>query len=384
MSYGVLIAPDKFKGTLTAREAARAMARGWARTRPTDTVEIFPISDGGDGFGETLGELVGAQRRRVRTVNAAHQPCTAAWWWDARRKTAIIESARVIGLAMLPPGKFHPFDLDTFGLGAVVRQAVKEGAEHCVIGIGGSSTNDGGFGLARSLGWRFLDANGRELERWTELDSLARLVRPPRRRWFKSWVVAVDVRNPLLGARGATRVYGPQKGLRPADFPVAERCLKRLVFVAQQARFTVPPANRSQRLKPGRHTQPGAGAAGGLGFGLTLFFGARFTPGFDLIAQRGGLAGRLARADLVVTGEGAMDRSTLMGKGAGQVAAWCRARDIPCVALAGALERSPQLARHFTRLHALTDLTTVAEAKARAAFWLERLAAHAAGQSALV
>lgn len=379
MLFRVLIAPDKFKGTLTARQAAQAVARGWARARANDELELSPISDGGDGFGEVLGEQAAARFQRVRTVNAAHEPRIAHWWWDATSKTAIIESARVIGLAMLPPGKYHPFHLDTFGLGVVLRHAARRGAERCIVGIGGSATNDGGFGLARALGWRFFDSSGRQLECWTELDTLARMVPPRRRRLFRSLTVAVDVRNPLLGARGASRIYGPQKGLRPRDFSKAERCLRRLAFVAQQPRFAAA-ATGGSGLKPGLHARPGAGAAGGLGFGLALFLGARFTPGFDLIAQRGGLVQRLTRADLVITGEGAMDRSTLMGKGAGQVAELCRRKGIPCVALAGVLDRSPQLVRRFAQLHALTDLTTAENAKARAAFWLERLAEYAARQ----
>src|SRR6188768_2061827 len=125
----VLIAPDKFKGTLTARQAAEAIARGWRKARPEDSLELLPISDGGDGFGEVMGELLGAKPKRVATVDAAHRPCVATWWWSAKTKTAIIESARVVGLAMLPKGKFHPFSLDTFGLGKVLRAAQRAKAK---------------------------------------------------------------------------------------------------------------------------------------------------------------------------------------------------------------------------------------------------------------
>jgi len=362
----VLIAPDKFKGTLSAAAAARAIARGWKRTRPGDCLELFPISDGGDGFGEVLGRLLGARRRRTRTVNAAGEPCRAPWWWAARSQTAVVESAGVVGLAMLPRGRFHPFALDTRGLGRVLRAVAARGARDCILGIGGSATNDGGFGLARALGWRFLDRTGRELERWTDLERLARLVPPLGPRLFRSLMVAVDVRNPLLGARGATRVYGPQKGLRRGDYPRAERCLRRLALVGR--RF----CGRALAA------QPGAGAAGGLGFGLALFLGARLAPGFELLAQRGALERRLRRTDLVITGEGAMDRSTLMGKGVGELAVRCQQRGIPCLALAGTVVRSAELARRFTAVHALTDVTSHAAAQTRAAFWLERLAQQAA------
>ncbi|HLX70451.1 MAG TPA: glycerate kinase, partial [Verrucomicrobiae bacterium] len=213
----ILVIPDKFKGTLTASEAAEAIARGWRKVRPRDIVELLPMSDGGDGFGETVGSLLHARVRTIRTIDAAHRKCTAKWWWEPKSRTAIIESANVIGLAKLPPGKFHPFELDTFGLGALIRTAVDQGARRCIIGIGGSATNDGGFGLARACGWKFWDPDNAPIQQWIELHRLARISSPKHRRPFKELIVAVDVQNRLLGARGATRVYGPQKGLRPQD-----------------------------------------------------------------------------------------------------------------------------------------------------------------------
>ena len=132
MALKVLIIPDKFKGTLTAHEAAAAMARGWRKVRCADVLELLPMSDGGDGFGGVMSELLGARRQMIKTVDAAHRPCRARWWWEAKSKTAIIESAEVVGLAKLPPKKFHPFKLDTFGLGAVIRAAAAKGARRCV------------------------------------------------------------------------------------------------------------------------------------------------------------------------------------------------------------------------------------------------------------
>ena len=270
---------------------------------------------------------------------------------------------------MLPSGRFHPFDLDTYGLGAVVLAAAREGAKRCLLGIGGSATNDGGFGLARALGWAFLDRAGRPIERWTNLDRLKRIQAPPRSRWFDEILVAVDVQNPLLGRRGATRIYGPQKGLRPADFALAERCLGRLAQVARQ--------------QFGRNfaKEPGAGAAGGLGFGFLAFLGARLEPGFDLFARLASLKERLRAADLVITGEGAIDSSTFMGKGAGQIAQCCRALSIPCVGLAGAVLCPARVRRLFTDVQALTDLTTIRQAQVQPARWLARLAERVARSS---
>lgn len=423
MPLKVLIAPDKFKGTLAAAAAAAAIARGWRAGRPMDELELLPISDGGDGFGGALSGLLRAGAQMVSTVDAAHRRLRARWWWEPESKTAIIESANVIGLALMPAKKFHPFALDTFGLGAVIRAAVAKGARRCFIGIGGSATNDGGFGVARALGWEFLDGAGNPVMEWTRLDELAEL-RPPKERRRKSssphcthglgggnisWtsaltpslsagereahppaygkdvfsrgfgsftgrmgglelIVAVDVRNPLLGARGCTRIYGPQKGLATGDFAKAESCLRRLARVA-----------REQLGRDGAGER-GAGAAGGLGFGLRCFLGARLQPGFDLIARQTGLDRRLRAADLVITGEGAIDASTLMGKGVGELAARCFRLGIPCIGLGGnvAMARGGKQ-KYFARLHGLTELTGEKNARRNAALWLERLARRVAG-----
>src|SRR5262245_41102804 len=140
MCQRVLVIPDKFKGSLTAREAAEAMAQGWHEARPLDRLTLMPMSDGGDGFGEVMGTALGGKVQTTRTVDAAHRPCVAKWWWEPKSRLAVIESARVIGLAILPPGRFHPFHLDTFGLGAVISAAIMKGAQTCLIGIGGSAT----------------------------------------------------------------------------------------------------------------------------------------------------------------------------------------------------------------------------------------------------
>ncbi len=362
MSLKVLIVPDKFKGTLAAQAAAAAVAKGWQTVRPQDELELFPMSDGGDGFGEIIAGLLGGKAQTVKTVDAAHRPCQSLWWWAAKSKTAIIESAKVIGLAMLPPGKFHPFELDTFGLGKVVEAAAAKGAKRCLIGIGGSATNDGGFGLARALGWKFLDCAGESVEQWTGLQALAKIRPPQKRRWFAEMIVAVDVHNPLLGVRGASRIYGPQKGLKLEDFGLAEECLRKLAMVARKT------------LKHDFARTSGAGAAGGLGFGLLTFLGARPEAGFDLFVRNAKLMIRLRSADLVITGEGAIDKSTLMGKGVGEIARHCQKFKVPCIGLAGVVNNPALMKSRFTRALGLTEITTVQEAKTRPAFWLEKLA----------
>jgi glycerate kinase len=267
---------------------------------------------------------------------------------------------------MLPQKRFHPFQLDTRGLGLLLACVTNRGVKRCIVGIGGSATNDGGFGMARALGWKFLDKNRSCIEEWTDLHSLTTIRAPQKPFGLREVVVAVDVRNPLLGLRGATRVYGPQKGLRPADIPVAERCLRRLARVVQDD------------LGQDFARLPGAGAAGGLGFALRAFLGARFETGFEVFARYAKLEERLKSADLVLTGEGAIDASTLMGKGVGKIALLCRSKGIPCIGLAGVVNAAGKEIWLFDRVLALTELTSLTEAKTRPALWLERLAARAA------
>lgn len=365
MPLRILIVPDKFKGTLTARAAASAIAAGWHRARPDDRLEIMPMTDGGDGFGAVLGELTGATRRFTTTVDAAHRPLRALWWRDPVRKTAIIDSAGIIGLALMSPRKLHPFQLDSFGLGKVMLTAASSGATNALIGVGGSATNDGGFGLARALGWRFFNIVRQELTEWWQLHELTD-VRPPTRALSWKVTVAVDVANPLLGPTGCSRIYGPQKGLRPQDFALAEKALGRMAAILQEQHGI------------GGAKIAGAGAAGGLGFGLMAFAGAKMESGFDIFARCAKLDSRIRRADLVITGEGRMDQQTYMGKGVGQIAQRCRKLDVPCLALAGHILEPARARKLFSQTRALTEITNVKSAQSNAARHLRQLALQAA------
>jgi glycerate kinase len=365
MPLNVLIVPDKFKGTLTASQAAGAIAQGWRRARPDDRLDLLPMSDGGDGFGEILGLLLDGEPTATETVDAAQRLTQSRWWWSASTRTAIVESARVIGLAMLPPGQFHPFALDTRGLGTVLRAAVERGARHCLMGIGGSATNDAGFGLALALGWQFLDEARSPITRWVDLDALSTVVPPAQPIGFETLTVAVDVRNQLLGPAGCSRIYGPQKGL--VEFERAERALGRLAEVMASH-------NGSD------HSMlPGAGAAGGLGFGLVSFAGGRLQSGIEVFKHHAGLENRVRAADLVITGEGAIDAQTLMGKGVGEIAALCQRLEVPCVGLAGVVEDLEQARGRFWLTSALTpDFTDRESALREPARWLQRVASEAA------
>ncbi len=359
MSLRILIIPDKFKGTFSAEDAAQAIARGWKNVHPQDALELLPMSDGGDGFGGIVSKLNGAKSRKIKTVDAAHQPIETTWWWNAKTKTAVVESAKIIGLAMLPPKKFHPFKLDTFGLGKVLLAAQKLGCRNCIVGIGGSATNDGGFGMARALGWKFLNSNGTEIESWIELNTLAQVKAPKNARM--KITVAVDVQNPLLGARGASRVYGPQKGLREKDFPIAEAALRKMSQICKH------------HFKTDVAKTPGAGAAGGLGFGLMAFANAKPESGFEIFSHAADLEKRLRKTDLVLTGEGAIDRQTVMGKGVGQVALLCKKLEIPCIGIAGVVLEKAKAEKLFAQTRGLTEITSLKKAKTSPAQFLEKL-----------
>jgi glycerate kinase len=370
MGLRILVAPDKLKATLAAEPAARALATGWLRGRPGDHPTLLPISDGGDGFGELVGKALQAEEREIPTVDAAGRPVIGKFWWVEAERLAIIESARVIGLALLPPGQYHPFELDTTGLAQVLTEAARLRPKRCIIGIGGSATNDGGFGFAQALGWKFLAPDGHQITRWTELAALSRIAPPEEQLALGKVQIAVDVQNPLLGPIGASRVYGPQKGLRSPDFAQAEACLAALARQAQDSLGWDQPHD----------TQPGSGAAGGLGFGLHAFLGGELVSGFGLFAAITDLKGAIREADIVLTGEGSIDRTTIeMGKGVGGLAALCRKERVPCLGFAGSVDIEEEGRRAFDGIWGIVpELANRQQAMQSPAYYLEILAEKAA------
>ncbi len=369
VSLHVLIAPDKFKGTLTAPEAARAIARGWRAVRPEDKLTQLPISDGGDGFGPLIANPLNALSTTIPSKDAAGNEIEALIWQTVDHLT-IIESANLIGMAILTEEQLSPFAFDSSGLGLALQSDRIQNGSHCIIGIGGSATNDGGFGMAKTLGWHFLDGDGREINHWPDLVHLKEIIKPNFREQYlcnvESISVAVDVQNPLLGPNGCTRIYGPQKGLCEEDLPRAEAALTRLAEV-----WASQTGEDAAKL-------PGAGAAGGLGFGLHCFAEAKIRSGFEIFAETAGLEEILQEADIVTTGEGTMDRQTVMGKGVGELAKMARAKDCRCLGLAGHFEDHLELNDHFEQCRALTEITSQDEAQQNPTQWLEKLAAETA------
>jgi glycerate 2-kinase len=305
----VLLAPDKFRGTLTAPEAARALAAGWRRVRPHDELELVPMADGGEGTLEVLAGAAPSRGRivRVPVTGPLGDPLEAPLGLiDANGgRLAVVESATASGLRLLSPNRRDPMRASSAGTGEMMTAALDRGADRVLVCLGGSATNDGGVGMARALGIRFLDAAGSELRRGGA--ALLELVRidateRDRRVELAQIVGATDVDNPLTGPSGASAVYGPQKGATPDEVLLLDRALGHLAAVV----------HRDLGISP--KDEPGAGAAGGLGFGLLAFGAARLRPGIDVVMEDLGLESRIARADLVITGEGSFDEQSLRGK----------------------------------------------------------------------
>ncbi len=347
----VLVAPDKFKGSLTATEVAAAVAAGLRRAAGDLEVVQHPVADGGDG---TLEAALGAgyQRVPVRVSGPLGDPVDTAY--AVRDGTAVVEMADACGLVRMPAGRLAPLTASSAGLGEVVRAALDAGCARVVVGIGGSASTDGGAGMLGALGARFLDADGLDLPPGG--GALARLDRVDLGRLHPGLaraevVLATDVDNPLLGTRGAAAVYGPQKGAGAADVEVLEAGLARLSQVLGTATGAGSGGHPAATL-------PGAGAAGGVGFAALAVLGASARPGIELLLELTGFADAVPGAALVVTGEGSLDRQTLAGKAPAGVAAAARAHGVPVVAVAGrCLLGAAELAgAGISAAYALTDL----------------------------
>src|SRR5579862_3802909 len=322
-SRKVVIAPDKFKGSLTATEAARAIARGVLIGVPRTECALCPMADGGEGTVDVFLER-GAVRKVTRVCGPLGAPVDAIFALNG--DTAILEMARASGLGLLEPSQYDPIHTDTFGTGELIRAALDVGAKHLIVGIGGSSTNDAGTGMLRALGVRFLDEHGRDIE--GGILSYERLgaidLRDFDSRIRRTVIeVAVDVDNPLCGPDGATFTFAAQKGAASKQLEQLDRTLAHIADVV------------AQTIVQDYRNAPGAGAAGGLGFALLAFLGAGMEPGVQLIARECGLEELLIGAKLCMTGEGKIDQQTLHGKTVDGVAKMAQERDVPVIAFAG-------------------------------------------------
>ena len=318
----ILIAPDKFKGALSAREVAENIAKGVRDTLPRAKIAIVPMADGGEGTAEAICEARGSSWLKCKAHDPISREIEARYAWIEDGKLAVMEMSEAAGMRRLSENERDPVRASTFGVGEIILDAANRGANEIIIGLGGSATNDGGFGMARALGYRFfsdtreLKEDVSELRNLTKIEvpiaanaSPARTVSPASSKMQSTRlppqlkiIAAVDVENPLLGENGATRVFGPQKGASKDELSVLEQALTRLAdVVAKEFDFDY-------------RDKPGAGAAGGLGFGLMSFCGATIRSGFDVVAEAVGLESKMKDIDVVITGEGSLDRQTLEGK----------------------------------------------------------------------
>ena len=340
----IVIAPNAFKGSLSALEAAQAIRDGVLAAAADADLVLVPIADGGDGTVDALVAATNGERRTLRVRGPLTDPIDADYGLIDNRKTAVIEMAKAAGLALVPPQRRDPRVTTTFGVGELLQHAYDAGARHFIVGIGGSATNDGGAGMAQALGYHLLDETGHELSPGGRaLQKLARIhVGGVHGDWKSAEVdVACDVTNPLTGPSGASAVYGPQKGATPEIVAELDAALEHFAEIIRRDL-----GEDVERL-------PGAGAAGGLGAGLVAFTGARLRPGAEMVMEALSLDDRIRGADLVITGEGRLDSQTArFGKGPAAVARHARNAAIPVVGLGGSIADEVELRPLFDGLEA--------------------------------
>ena len=335
----VVIACDKFKGSLSASEACEAISAGlppaWTRT-------LRPIADGGEGFAETLRHALEGETIKCKVRDPLGRIITASYAIaeSGGERVAIMEMAQASGLHRVSDGRPNIMQSTTYGTGEMLKDAAGHGVDRIVIGLGGSATNDGGCGMARALGARFYDRHDKEISgspnelkeiAHADLSDLIQL--PP-------ITVACDVDNPLTGGNGASAVFGPQKGASDSDISALDAMLDRVARILKRQDYAI---------------KAGAGAAGGLGFGLMVFCQAKLVPGFDLVAQTLDLENLLKTADMVITGEGSLDAQTLSGKGPAGIALLARDLGIISVGIAGRVTKHVTAARLFDHTISLED-----------------------------
>lgn len=365
----IVVAPDSFKGTLTAREAAGYMAQGIQRISPEAEILCFPIADGGEGTAQALMEATGGRWVAAEVCDPLMRPVNAGYGVLGDGETAVVELAAASGLTLLKLDERNPLVTTTYGTGQLIRAALEAGYRRLIIGIGGSATHDGGLGMLQALGACFYDSAGALLPTAGGLPATVSGVdthRLDRLLEGVETVAACDVDNPLCGPTGAAAVFAPPKGAPPEAIPILDQRLRQFGAVTEAA--------------TGRAVMnmAGAGAAGGVGGALHAYLGAALRPGIDIVLERAGLLDRIASSDLVITGEGSLDGQTLHGKAPVGIARAARRYGVPVIGIAGVLGPGSEglFSVGFVSLHALAGSTvSVEEAMTRAG---ELLAARTA------
>ena len=327
----VVIAIDSFKGSLSSVEAGNAAAKGVKRVFPDAECIVSPLADGGEGTVDALVAGMGGEFREVEVTGPDGRP-TKARYGLLPGGTAVMEMAQAAGITLVSGAARNPLRTTTYGVGEMIRDAAAKGAKRIVMGIGGSATNDGGAGMLQALGWRLLDASGKDIQRGgAGLADISRIESPDADAYADvsglSFRVACDVTNPLCGPNGASAVFGPQKGATPEMVAALDAALARFAAVATASLGATGDAASA----------PGAGAAGGLGYAFKTFLGGELTPGVDLVLQETHLDDAMRDADVVVTGEGRLDGQTAMGKAPIGVARLAKRHFAQVLAFAGCL-----------------------------------------------
>lgn len=323
----IVIAPDSFKESLSAPEVAAAIARGIKRAAPDAHIICIPMADGGEGTVSAVLAATQGESRINRVQNARGAPIDATWGWLPHH-TAVIEMAAAGGLEHIPAASRDPLRATSFGVGELICHALDAGATHIVLGLGGSATNDAGAGMLQALGVRLLDSAGKDLgPGGMALKDLARIDSDGLDARLKNVqiTIASDVNNPLCGPKGASAIFGPQKGATPEQITLLDAALAHFADLC------------AHHLGTDHRETPGAGSAGGLGFAALAWLGAEFRPGVEVVAEIGGLAQAAKGASLIITGEGRMDAQTLLGKTPMGVAKVGRSVNVPVIAIAGSL-----------------------------------------------
>ena len=328
-----LIATDSFKDALPAAEVCAAIARGLRLGDPSASTVLLPLADGGEGTAEVLTTLTQGEQIHCRVCDPLGRPVEAHYGWQTTSKTAFIDMAAASGLQLLQPEERNPMLTSTYGTGELIRDAVSRGAAKIVLGIGGSATNDGGMGMAIALGHQFLDAEGERLSgTGADLQKVSKWL--PTEEVVPAVEVLCDVDNPLCGPdRGAAYVYGPQKGATPEQVVQLDQGLEQLAAIVQQ------------KTGGAFASVPGAGAAGGLGFGALAFLAASLRSGIQTVLEYAAFDQHLANCDVVITGEGKLDDQTLQGKLIQGLCSRAAAQQKPVIALCGAMLASPEAIR---------------------------------------
>ena len=361
----ILLAPDKFKGSLDSFDVCRAMAEGIRQVNDTVNIISLPLADGGDGFAKVMAHYLHTTTIVVQTTNATGRSVEGSFEWSASSQTAIIEMATASGISQLTNEERNPLKTSTYGTGLSIKAAIENGAKKIILGIGGSASNDGGTGILSALGYRFMDENENELLPCGASLQHIKTIKAPDKIIDTNFIIACDVANPLLGANGAAFVYAAQKGASKAAIILLENGMRQYAMVLEK----ITGKSISEI--------PGMGAAGGTCASLMLLPKVTLQKGMDIVFEYSDFYNQLLKADYVFTGEGAFDKQTLNGKVVYAVAAAAKALNIPALAICGKVDADLALIKQcgLSYITSINNRQMSTEESMKQAFELVRFAA---------